>query len=164
MSIYKPPSCHICYTVLFYLRLCCSICYLFCRLFLSIFLSVLASLVDSLPVYVSDVHLLDLLVSIFDSAVILFCLDFCFLINLWIVFRLNIFLTAISSMYLSSFEVTVTPTRPVENVVMTTKGLQDRNNLLLDGRTVENEGKLILTSCVCPKLAEFHGSTRNFPW
>ena len=33
----------------------------------------------------------------------------------------------------------------VENVVLTTKGLQDRNNLLLDGRTVENKGKLILT-------------------
>ena len=42
-------------------------------------------------------------------------------------------------------EVTSTPTRPVENVVITTKGLQDRNNLLLDGRTVENKGKLILT-------------------
>ena len=40
-----------------------------------------------------------------------------------------------------------TPTRPVENVVITTKDLQDRNNLLLDGRTVENKGKLILT---CP--------------
>ena len=25
------------------------------------------------------------------------------------------------------------------------KGLQDRNNLLLDGKMVENEGKLILT-------------------
>ena len=37
-----------------------------------------------------------------------------------------------------------TSTRPVENVI-TTKGLQDRNNLLLDGRTVENKGKLILT-------------------
>ena len=33
----------------------------------------------------------------------------------------------------------------VENVVLTTKDLQDRNNLLLDGRTVENKGKLILT-------------------
>ena len=32
----------------------------------------------------------------------------------------------------------------VENVIKT-KGLQDRNNLLLDGRTVENKGKLILT-------------------
>ena len=40
--------------------------------------------------------------------------------------------------------VTSTPTRPVENVVITTKGLQDRNNLLLDGMTVENKGKLIL--------------------
>ena len=37
------------------------------------------------------------------------------------------------------------PSRPVENVVITTKGLQDRNNLLLDGRTVENKGKLIVT-------------------
>ena len=42
-------------------------------------------------------------------------------------------------------EVTSTPTRPVENFVITTKGIQDRNNLLLDGRTVENKGKLILT-------------------
>ena len=41
-------------------------------------------------------------------------------------------------------EVTSTPTRPVENVVIATKGLQDRNNLLLDGRKVENKGKLIL--------------------
>ena len=40
-------------------------------------------------------------------------------------------------------EVTSTPTRPVENVVITTKGLHDRKNLLLDGRTVENKGKLI---------------------
>ena len=40
-------------------------------------------------------------------------------------------------------EVTSTPTRPFENVVITTEGLQDRNNLLLDGRTVENKGKLI---------------------
>ena len=45
-----------------------------------------------------------------------------------------------------SFHLTVTstPTRPVENVVITTKGLQDRNNLLLDGRTVENKSKAIL--------------------
>jgi hypothetical protein len=28
--------------------------------------------------------------------------------------------------------------------VIATKGLQDRNNLLSDGRTVENKGKLIL--------------------
>ena len=45
---------------------------------------------------------------------------------------------------LKETEVTSTPTRPVENVVITKKGLQDRNNLLLDGRTVENRGKLIL--------------------
>jgi hypothetical protein len=38
-----------------------------------------------------------------------------------------------------------TPTNPVESVAITTKGLQDRNNKLLDGRTVENIGKLILT-------------------
>ena len=31
----------------------------------------------------------------------------------------------------------------MENVI-TTKGLQDRNNLLLDERTVEHKGKLIL--------------------
>ena len=42
-------------------------------------------------------------------------------------------------------EETSTPTRPVENVVITTKGLQDRKNLLLDEMTVENKGKLILT-------------------
>ena len=38
---------------------------------------------------------------------------------------------------------TSTPTRPRDNVVITTKGPQDRNNLLLDGRTMENKGKLI---------------------
>jgi hypothetical protein len=38
--------------------------------------------------------------------------------------------------------VTSTFTRPVENVVITIKDLQNRNNLLLDGRTVENKGKL----------------------
>ena len=31
---------------------------------------------------------------------------------------------------------------PVDNVVITTKGLHDTNNQLLDGRTVENKGKL----------------------
>ena len=40
-------------------------------------------------------------------------------------------------------EVTSTPTRPVENVVITTKGLQDRNIHILDGTTVENKGKTI---------------------
>ena len=40
-------------------------------------------------------------------------------------------------------EVTSTSTRPVKNVVLTTKGLEDRNNLLLEGRRVEHKGKLI---------------------
>ena len=34
-------------------------------------------------------------------------------------------------------EETSTPTRPVENVVLTTKGVQERNTQLLDGTTVE---------------------------
>ena len=42
-------------------------------------------------------------------------------------------------------EVTSTPTRPVDNVLITTKGLQDRNINILAGTTVENKGKLILT-------------------
>ena len=41
-------------------------------------------------------------------------------------------------------EITLTPTRPVDNVVITTKDLQDRNIHILDGTTVENKGKLIL--------------------
>ena len=40
---------------------------------------------------------------------------------------------------------TSTPSRPVDNVVIATKGLQDRNIHILDGTTVENKGKLILT-------------------
>ena len=40
---------------------------------------------------------------------------------------------------------TSTPTRPVDNVVIATKGLQDRNISILAGKTVENKGKLILT-------------------
>ena len=43
-------------------------------------------------------------------------------------------------------EVTSTPTRPVDNVVITTKGLQDRNINILDETTVENKGKLILST------------------
>ena len=38
-----------------------------------------------------------------------------------------------------------TPTRPVDNVVITTKRLQDRNIHIIDGTTMENKGKLILT-------------------
>ena len=45
-------------------------------------------------------------------------------------------------------EVTSTPTRPIENVVITTKGLQDRNIHILDGTTVENKGKLILVKII----------------
>ena len=37
----------------------------------------------------------------------------------------------------------VTPTRPVDNVVIATKGLQDRNINIIAGTTVENKGKLI---------------------
>ena len=40
-------------------------------------------------------------------------------------------------------EVTSTPIRPVENVVITTKGLQDRNIHILDWTTVENRDKTI---------------------
>ena len=40
---------------------------------------------------------------------------------------------------------TSTPTRPVDNVVIATKGLQDRNTNIIAGATVENKGKLILT-------------------
>ena len=36
-------------------------------------------------------------------------------------------------------------TRPVDNVVIATRGLQDRNINILAGTTVENKGKLILT-------------------
>ena len=39
---------------------------------------------------------------------------------------------------------TSTPTRPVHNVVIATKGLQDRNINILAGTKVENKGKLIL--------------------
>jgi hypothetical protein len=41
--------------------------------------------------------------------------------------------------------VTSTPKRPVYNVIITTKGLQDRNIHIIDGTSVENKGKLILS-------------------
>ena len=47
---------------------------------------------------------------------------------------------------------TSTPTRPEDNVVITTKGLQDRNIYIIDGTTVENKGKLILTELMCKLL------------
>ena len=40
---------------------------------------------------------------------------------------------------------TSTPARPLDNVVIVTKGLQDRNIYIIAGTTVENKGKLILT-------------------
>ena len=40
---------------------------------------------------------------------------------------------------------TSTPTKPVDNVVIATKGLQDRNTNITAETTVENKGKLILT-------------------
>ena len=44
-----------------------------------------------------------------------------------------------------------TPTRPVDNVVIT-RGLQDRNIHILDGTTVKDKGKLILTEISMPRL------------
>ena len=41
-------------------------------------------------------------------------------------------------------EVTSTLTRSVDNVVIATKGLQDRNIYIIAGTTVKNKGKLIL--------------------
>ena len=41
-------------------------------------------------------------------------------------------------------EVTSTPTKPVDNVVIATQGLQDRNTNITAGTTVENKGKLTL--------------------
>ena len=43
-------------------------------------------------------------------------------------------------------EVTSTPTRPVDNVVIATKDLQDKNINIIAGTTVENKGKLILSA------------------
>ena len=40
-------------------------------------------------------------------------------------------------------EVTSTPTIPAEIFVLTTKGLQERNIQMLDGKKVENKGKTI---------------------
>jgi hypothetical protein len=40
---------------------------------------------------------------------------------------------------------------PLFSTVLPSKGLQDTNNLLLDGRAVENKGKLILTE-ICKNM------------
>ena len=51
---------------------------------------------------------------------------------------------------------TSTPTRPVDNVVIATRGLQDGNTNIIAGTTVENKGKLILSdSVVCVYLFIF---------
>ena len=50
--------------------------------------------------------------------------------------------------------VTSTPTRPVDNVVIATKGLQDRNINILAGTTVENKGKLIQTGIAQNHLSQ----------
>ena len=49
--------------------------------------------------------------------------------------------------YIHTYKVTSTSTRPVDNVVITTKGLQDRNIHIIDGATVENKRKLIHIIC-----------------
>ena len=51
---------------------------------------------------------------------------------------------------------TSTPTRPVDDVVITTKGLQDRNIHILDGTTVENKGKIILMVIITLELHTTH--------
>ena len=56
-------------------------------------------------------------------------------------------------------EVNSTPTRPVDNVVIT-KGLQDRNIHIFDETTVENKGKLILSGIVL-KLILFQLNSSN---
>ena len=48
----------------------------------------------------------------------------------------------ISTVNFPSQETKVTST-PVENAVLTTKGLQERNIQMLDGMTVENKGKTV---------------------
>ena len=52
-------------------------------------------------------------------------------------------LTSIFHRLSQETEVTSTLTRPVENIVITTKGLPDRNIHILDVTTVENKGKAI---------------------
>ena len=47
---------------------------------------------------------------------------------------------------------TSTPTKPVDNVVIATKGLQDRNTNITAGTTVENKGKLILTKLILTEI------------
>ena len=57
---------------------------------------------------------------------------------------------------------TSTPTKPVDNVVIAPKGLQDRNTNIIAGTTVENKGKLIqLKSSHRCKNMIFFSITKN---
>ena len=56
---------------------------------------------------------------------------------------------------------TLTPTRPVDNVVIAMKGLQDRNINILAGTTVENKGKLILFKKDISSYKEFRWNLEN---
>ena len=57
---------------------------------------------------------------------------------------------------------TSTPTRPVDNVIIAMKGLQDRNINILAGTTVENKGKLIriIITVLCLKNKK-NSKTKN---
>ena len=57
----------------------------------------------------------------------------------------------LESIYLET-DVTSTTTRPVDNVVIATRGLQDRNTNIIAGTTVENKGKVILNKLFKFKL------------
>ena len=50
---------------------------------------------------------------------------------------------------------TSTPTRPVDDVVIAMKGLQDRNINIIAGMTVENKSKLIINVVYKIKRKEF---------
>ena len=50
---------------------------------------------------------------------------------------------------------TSTPTKPVDNVVIATKGLHDRNINILAGMTVENKGKLITCYGILIRISYF---------
>ena len=51
-------------------------------------------------------------------------------------------------------EETSTPTRPVENVVLTKKGLQERNTQVLDGTTVKNRSNKLIPTEIFPPVHE----------
>ena len=55
---------------------------------------------------------------------------------------------------------TSTPTRPVDNVVIATKGLQDRNINIIACTTVENKGELIHSLYLSPNIVRVIKSRR----